>query len=223
MHKFIGRLLIGAATFAMLPMAQAVVVDFDNRGPGLHFDGSSFGQSGFMMTVAGSFGSIDTGAGLGALAPSGNSTQFYSGFNDSGLLMERKNGGLFSLSGFEAAFIAPVPQGAGVFPGGMVIQAFGKGGNYIESIVGFSSSGADGRFAFTTYSGASFSAFSEISVLAFSACVFNGGGCVNPSDNLAQFALDNVNVTAVIPEPATVVLLGLGLVGLALRSRRAAH
>ena len=46
-----------------------------------------------------------------------------------------------------------------------------------------------------------------VSSVTFVACLYDGGGCVFPADNLAQFALDNIAV----PTPATWMLVALAL------------
>ena len=114
MHKLIRRLYVTAAivgaTLSPLAQAAAVLIDFEAPAlTNLYFPGDSFAQSGFKMTVDFDAGIVDTAAALGGSAPTGNASQFFSGLNDSGLIVERVDGGLFSLTGFDTAFIPLSP------------------------------------------------------------------------------------------------------------------
>ncbi|MCW7541060.1 NF038120 family PEP-CTERM protein [Aquabacterium sp. A7-Y] len=213
--------LLALCASALLP-AQAEVLDFEAVAPGLYADGEDFQQDGWRFSVGGDFGSIDSAAGCFiVVCPSGNDTQFYGGFNDSRLVLERSDGGAFSLLGFDAALVAPLKFGSGVAGGQLVLQATTTAGARVFSSWDLGQSGADGSFAFQSFAGAALGAFGAVSSIDFFACIYGeGGACLNPSGNLGQFALDNLSLVPV-PEPGSVVLLALGLGGLAGFGRRA--
>jgi hypothetical protein len=219
-RRTLSVLLLGV--FGLAGSSQAAI-DFESIAPNLFFSGDSFSESGFTLTQTGDFGVVDSAATfVVAVAPSGNSTQFYAGLNDSGLLLTSSTHSLFSLSGFDAAFVAPVFQDPGVVAGRIVVSAIGAMGETILRSWEFAPSGQDGSFAFLTYNAATdFLPFSNIQSAFFLACSYEGDACVNPADNLAQFALDNVNVAAV-PEPSTYALVMLGLAAITYRRRRQA-
>ena len=69
----------------------------------------------------------------------------------------------------------------------------------------------------------SFDIVSEVDLqeVDFFACSLEGQNCLFDTQNNAQFAIDDIQVTGAVPEPTTTALMALGLLGLALRSRRA--
>jgi hypothetical protein len=211
-----------------MPGAHASLLGFETVPSGLQFDGDTFTEGAYRWTVGGSFGDVDTAAAFSvatlALAPTGNATQFYAGLDDSRVTLTRVDGQAFRLTGFDAGFVTPTPQASGILPGQIVVLGSDVSGTPILQNWEFAPSGAGGSFAFKTYSGADdFSNFASVTSLTFTSCAFSTSSslCRNPAENLAQFAIDNVNVSAV-PEPAMWALMGIGIAALATRRRTTA-
>lgn len=225
---FMGRIL-SAAVVGVLGFAsqvQAATVDFESIPVNFFVDGDTFSENGYTLKVQGDFGVVDTASAFFiAQAPTGNDSQFYAGLNDSRLMLSRTDGALFRLFGFDAGFVAPLPQDPGVRAGRIEVNAIDAMGNPVFNSWEFAPSADDGSFAFLTYHGAAdFASFNAIKSAIFDACVYVDldvdNTCGNPFQNLGQFGLDNVNV-AVIPEPSTYALMALGFAALAARARRA--
>lgn len=223
MKKMIRQLYTSAAiaVAALSPQVHAAtVIDFEPAAlTGLYFSGDSFTQNGFKMSVAFDFGTVDGAGGLGDVAPSNNSGQYYSQLNEGELILEREDGGLFSLDGFDAAFV-PLSPPAGGTTVMVAVATFGDGTS-TGLAFGFAPSG-NSHFPFARYNNPlDFSTFTDVKQIEFYACSYDGTNfCSKPLQNNGQFALDNIAVTAVVPEPTTYALFSLGLLGLAVHSRR---
>ena len=206
---------------ALSPQAQAsTLIDFEGDAlTGLYFPGDSFSQSGFTMTQGFDFGTVDTAASLGPFAPSGNATQFYFNSNYGDMLLTQSNGGRFSLDGFSAAFVPIDPQLGQTIV--LVALATDGDGNVFGTAFGLGS-GNNGSFPFLTFNDPQdFGRFTNLVSVNFFGCAFTGNfDCTAATiQNNGQFALDDIRLTA-IPEPSTTALLALGLLGLAVASRR---
>jgi len=242
MFKLVRQILGSAAVFGavFLPQAHAglasTVIDFEGGAlTGLYIPGDpdfgSFTHSDFVLAPTFDFGTIDTVAlGLDpAVAPTGNDTQVYFNSNEGGLALARQDGGKFNLDGFSAAFV-PQPDATGT----IVVVAYAwfadstHGGLYF----GLGSPNTTGNYPFMTYSNPlDFDNFVDVIQVEFFACVLDTAVCGTPSRNNAQFALDNIHVSTftqdgggndngTVPEPGTLALFSLGLLGLGLRNRR---
>lgn len=207
------------------PVAQAAVVTFDDMAPGFQGDGGSVLSGGFRFTQVGDFGGVADGAsfdGFG-LAPLGNATAFYAGFNDSALTMTREGGGSFRLAGLAYGFVAPAGHAAapGAEPGALVLQALAADGAAYQVNASWGGADDEGRFAFQLLDAGGLGplAHADLLSLRFSACTFDeSGACLSPWLNLNQFAIDDI---AVVPEPPALALalLALGAGVLSLRRR----
>lgn len=214
---FASTLIAGAIAASPL-QASAAVIDFDPPTlTGLYFAGQSFEQAGFTMSVNYDFGTVDVASSLDA-PPSGNASQFYTQLNEGSLLLKRSDGGLFKLNSFDAAFVPLLPAAAGQ----TTIAAVGTQADGTQ--VGWAflfAPAAGGAYQFAQYSGADFSVYTNLKSVEFFACSFDGANvCTTPLQNNGQFALDNINVTAAVPEPSAALMLGLGLGGMAWLRRR---
>ena len=227
MQKLIRRLYASAviAGAVLSPQVQAsmAVVDFNSPSlTGLYFSGDSFTQSGYTLTANFDAGIVDVAASLGAAAPIGNATQFYSNLNDGSLLLRRTDGGLFDLNSFDAAFIPLIPAASG----NTVIAAVGFYADNSNNggLAWLFAPNTGGGFPFATYNNPlDFASFSHLKLVEFFACSFDGiNVCAASTFNNGQFAIDNITLNA-IPEPSTTAMLTLCLLGLALFSRRSAR
>lgn len=216
--------LATAASAVLSAPVAATMLDFESVSAGLYFAGESFDQKGYRMTVLGNeFGGVDVGVGscLGLQCPNGSSGQFYFGLNDGALGLERIDGTAFTLNGFSAAFLAALASGDQLpSPGKLIVAGSTANGGVMQEF-DFGPSNGFGEFSFESFAAAG---FADLLSVSFYACTYDeAGACQNPSFNLAQFALDNVNVSGLpLPEPGTLSLLGIALAGLAFRLRRSA-
>jgi hypothetical protein len=213
-----------AGFLGLVHTPRAEIINFESIAPNLFLGGESFAEAGFILRVGGDFGVVDTAAAfLFGQSPTGNPTRFYSGLNDSRLTLTHNAGLPFSLGGFDAAFIAAAPPGAAVRGGRLQASAVTDAGATVSGSWDLGLSSAAGSFAFAAYhSPADFAVFGSLRSLTFDACFYVAASCLNPYQNLGQFAIDNINVTAV-PEPSVSALVALGLVGLAWGRRRGAR
>ena len=222
MHKQTRRLFAGAALVgaALTPVAQAatLTIDFEPASlTGLYMAGEIFSQGAFTMKVDFDAGIVDGAGALGGSAPTGNLTQFYSQLNEGGLIMQRSDGALFDLKSFDAAFVPLSPAATGA----TVMVAVGVyANNSSAGVAWLFASSATSNFPFSHYGNPlDFATFNQVKQVEFFACAYDGVTvCSGPLHNNGQFAIDNI--TASVPEPTTIAMVTLGLLGLALRGRR---
>jgi hypothetical protein len=217
---------------------QNVVTPVLAAGDTAYNTGDAFREAGFTARVLNPAGVDPTEVSLlGALidgsnpfacsitsCPSGNSSIYFAGLNDGSLNLSRDDGLTFMIDGLSFAFVAPVAGTAGGSYGQLHLTGTLAGGGTATFSNDFpAGQDAMGNFLFDDFLLGSFSsnAFTSLSI---NACLFDGtGGCsfdhFNLTQNQAQFAIDNVQL-GVVPEPAPVALMLLGLAGITLVARR---
>ena len=199
--------------------ASAGTVTFEDVTPNLFGNGDSFGSGGFSFTTVGNFGTVDTSAAFFFAPPAGSAGQFYAGFDDSALRMSSGSDRLTIITGLDFAFVGS-SLGSNS-PGRLEARGLDAAGNVFLQSWDFGAPVA-GTFSFATLgAGAMGVLASGVQSVTFQACLYNGlGGCLNPAQNGAQFAIDNIR--AEIPEPASLalVLAALGVAGASTRRRQ---
>lgn len=217
MKRFVlNRVLAAVALSAAVALpAQAGYVDFEDASPTI-FAGTSESSGGFSFASSGTgFSGIDsaTGFALGN-APANSSGQFLFGLNTDGLTMTADGGGVFEVFGFDFSFVAPLPSlGAGLSAGQLHIEAMMAGGSLFMDDFDFGLSDTNGNWNFSSVTTGALA--SGVTSVSFSACVYDGNGGCSFTDQLAQFAIDNIHV----PEPGSVALT-LAALGLLAATRR---
>ncbi len=162
------------------------------------------------------------GCGDFLVCPTNNTGNYLIALNDGLIDVQSTLTGSFFASQFSASFIAVVGD---TVPGvSMILQVEGYSTTAQVFTQQFQLPGPTaGAYSFATYSLNSTNASTPIVELAFRGYVCNAAGSCNRTSDKAQFALDNVVLTAV-PEPSQWLLMGLGLAalgGLARRNTRA--
>lgn len=152
--------------------------------------------------------------------PVNNSTHYYMGLNDGYMYFGMNDDSPFRLQSLKASFVG---NGQPSFPataGLLVLQGFTAAGVAAAPSLQLSLAGPVGTsFNFANYNMGAFgnTNYSFVRVLGF-AC--DASGACNRNTNLANFAIDDITT---VPEPTSWALMGLGLLGLAAFSRRAAR
>ena len=226
MSQSLRRLMCAAVLAAgvALPTAHATtVIDFEPAElTGLYLPGDSFVQGAYTLSTKTDFGIVDIASALDAVSPTGNATQFYFNSNDGALSIVRTDGALFALQGFSAAFVPQEPASLQT----TVIVASGvlADDSTVSAYWAFAPSLTD-HFPFSVYANAAdFAAFGSLKQLDFYACSLVGATiCSEATMNNGQFAIDDILVAAVVPEPTALLLMTLGLFGLGLRARHGAR
>jgi hypothetical protein len=220
--------LLGAAP------AMADTINFEAHGPDIFAGGDVFTEAGYTMLVLDSPAGGGGGAGMiangadpdtcsVAACPVGNNSMYYLGLNDGGLNIHRTDSSAFSLHGLDYAFLAPVGGLPNFSYGQLVLTGTLAGGGTVRNAFDFPLQNGSGNYVFGAVPLSTMFGHASLSELTVSACLFDGSGsCFNPAANQAQFAIDNLNVSAV-PEPSAYAMLMLGLGGIALAARRRAR
>ncbi len=247
LKRLLGTALVGAALAA--GAAHADPITFDHvvnvtsgtlgAGDTIYSGGDAFTEAGFTMHVQdgpiglyygfnGLAGAQITGADAGncqvAACPTGNSSKYYAGLNDGALVFNRTDSTGFKVGGMDIAFVAPVGGLQNFSYGQLVVTGTLVGGGTISESANFPGQNNNGEFTFANWVLGSGFQHAALTSMTVSACMFDANNvCANsldnPAFNQAQFAIDNVNVTAV-PEPSSVLMLAAGLAGLGLFARR---
>lgn len=240
--RLLGAAMSGliAALFCAAP-AFADVVNFETMAPSAHESGVTLSESGYSMLlvegpVGAEFGMV---SGTGTIIDSANpfscdiiacpagGTGNYLMVTNDGAVRFSHPGQLsgFTVTGFDFAFVAPAPVPPGNY-GQLRLAGVNWQGQAITANLNFPDQNANGSFLFGAADlDAAFRA-NVFSTLTISACLWDANNeCSNslasPAFNQAQFAIDNLNLTAV-PEPTSMLLAALGLGALGLSRRRIA-
>lgn len=245
MKHLFRRFAVVAAIALSAGAAQATLIDFEQplSGPNTPFapfllHGDEFLQGSYYFDPFSNAASAQTGDLVGAmingsdlsmcfsvLCPTNNTSTFLGLLNDGVVAFGRLDGQSFNVNGFDASFIgytgASLPPVSGLLrlqgvtsSGASLTQTFELAGLDSSGALGFGSYLTTGSFASTMFE----------TVYAFGFACNTGGDCRAFQSDRGQFALDNLNVSAV-PEPETTAMFAMGLLamGAAVRRRRKQH
>lgn len=156
------------------------------------------------------------------LCPTNNPTTFYGSVNDGAMAFGRLDGQSFAVNGFDASFMGASGASFPAVSGLLRLQGFTSTGASSYQTYQLAGPDANGSFGFGSYqTSGTFASTMFQTMYAFGFACNAAGSCSAFSTDTAQFALDNISVTAV-PEPETTALFALGLIamGAAVRRRR---
>jgi len=164
---------------------------------------------------------------VGLVCPTNDASTFLVGMDDSAVYLSEASdsGKPFTLGSFSASFVGngidplPLTGGAGVL---RVLGVHADGTTSFEDFV-LAPANDQGQLSFSTYQ-SSFANTPLVAAIFFAFHCDTQGQCSDAfTNNKAQFALDDIEVSAAVPEPATwgMAALGLAVLGLARRRHRA--
>ncbi|MBW8846993.1 MAG: PEP-CTERM sorting domain-containing protein [Burkholderiales bacterium] len=222
MKKIFQTALALAATLACsAAFAGGGTITFDSVLPNILTNGDVTTEGNAVITTVGQGGfdgSIsDQSSCFLAICPSGNATQFYAALNDGGLNIKLFDGGL-NLTGLDFGFVLPLSAALDFSVGQLLVTGIDALGGSTTIQRDFDLQDANGNYNFSHWDFDTGFASSWFQSVTISSCLYDGnGGCVNPAENQAQFAVDNIGY---LPEPGSVALVGVSLAGLLAAKRR---
>lgn len=227
--------IAGALAMLFAAPAYADTITFESVA-GVGYDaGESFVESGYRVTMlegpfGGANGAVMTNGSCAiTVCPGGATGKFLGVLNDGGVnfaLASHSPLG-FKVAGLDFAFLAAVGGLPNFNYGQLQLSGLLADGNVVNASFDFPGQNGSGAYMFGAANlGATFTA-GLFRSLTINACIFedeNPEVCSNSIDNpafyLGQFALDNVQLIAVVPEPVSILLLGVGAGAMALSRRR---
>lgn len=230
--------LAGAALGALLlaAPAQADTIRFEDYvGPAIHndvyiegkFATISYAASGLPAadkegSYVGEFfqGSDSAGCGVSMACPVNNPSTYYGALNDGYLGLVLTNGRGFTIKSLSASYIGNTATLTG-YPsvaGLLRVQGWDRNGASLNTTFNLAGPTAAG-FQFANFALPTAFANREWVELAIFGFTCGTSTCNAFTTNRGQFAIDNINVFEV-PEPASALLVGLGLAGLVAGARR---
>ena len=239
--KHLFRRIAAVATIALSAgAAQATLIDFEQpvNGPttpfapflthgdeflqgSYHFDPFSNAPNALIGDLVGAIiDGSDLSMCFGMVCPTNNTSTFFGALNDGAVAFGRNDGQSFTVDSFDASFIGAYGSTLPPVSGLLRLQGFTSGGASLTQTFQLAGPNAGGQLSFSNYlTTGSFASTQFETVYAFGFACNAGGACNAFSTDKGQFALDNINVSAV-PEPETTAMFAMGLLAMGATVRR---
>lgn len=233
--RFLGGALLGAILGAAVASpAQAATITFENGYGAIFGSGERYEESGYRLAFE-SYWADAEGTAVGAIidgsdpfacagmaCPVNHPSLYYGALNDSIILLSKTaTDAVFRVKSFDASFLGASPD-LGSYPffsGVLRLQGWRSDGSWLTQDFLLEGPGSQG-FEFGHYETTGLFANTDFVALAmFGFTCDMTGLCDAFTNNRGQFAVDNI---ALVPEPATGLLLGVGLLGAGMLRRRPA-